>query len=169
MYTKKLLIDAENHLPLSDFGYDQYPLRRERKRTKNAHFWHVVARYAMRIGRMANRRTGGDFTHDLSVISYTSLCSIINSWKSNSLHNFGFFWRKNVLNNAKTRSQLSIWIFKLHLSDVYEKVAFRGEESPHFLRFAIRPIPVASRAKTHKKLRIFGTSSPATQCVLVVW
>ena len=30
MYTKNLLFDVKNHLPLSDFGYDQYPLRRGR-------------------------------------------------------------------------------------------------------------------------------------------
>ena len=79
MYTKKLLFDAENDLPLSDFGYDQYPLRRARQRTKNADFCHVVARHAMRIGRMANRVPGGDYTYDFEVFSYTSLCSVINS------------------------------------------------------------------------------------------
>ena len=48
-------------------------------------------------------------------------------------------------NFFKLRSQLSIWIFMPHGSDIYEKVAFRCEESPPFLRFAIRPIPVGSR------------------------
>ena len=38
----------------------------------------------------------------------------------------------------------------LHRSDVYEKVAFRGEELLPFLRFALRPIPVGSRAKRYK-------------------
>ena len=105
----------------------------------------------MRIGRRANRKTGGDYSHDFAVISYTSLCSVINSWKPNSQHNFGFCWRKNMLNNTKTRSQLSIWIFLPQRSDVYEKVAFRCEESPPFFRFAIRPIPVAWRTKTYEK------------------
>ena len=155
MYIKKLHFEAKKHLLFSDLRYDQYPSRRGRKRSKNAHFWHVVARHAMRIGRMVNWRTGGDFTHDFAEILYTSICSVINSWKSNQQHNFGFFWRKNVLNNTKTRSQLSIWIFMPHRSDVYEKVAFRGEESPPFLRFAIRPIPVGSREKTYEKSRHF--------------
>ena len=42
-----------------------------------------------------------------------------------------------------------------HRSDVYKKVAVRLEESPPFLRFAIRPILVASRAKTCLKARFF--------------
>ena len=55
----------------------------------------------------------------------------------------------------KLRTQLSIWIFMPHRSDVYEKVAFRCEESPPVLRFAIRLIPVASRIKTFWKSLFF--------------
>ena len=58
-------------------------------------------------------------------------------------------------NFLELQSQLSIWIFMPHRSDVYEKVAFRSEESPPFLRFTIRPIPVARRAKTCQKSLFF--------------
>ena len=119
MYTKKLHFDAENHLPLSDLRYDQYLLRRGRKRAKNRRFWDVFARDAMRIGCIANRRTGGDSTYDFALILYTSLCSVINSWKPNLQHNFGFFGRKNVLNNPKMRSQLSFPPLMSQQSDVY--------------------------------------------------
>ena len=60
----------------------------------------------------------------------------------------------------KLRSQLSIWIFMPHRSDIYEKVAFRSEESPPFLRFAIRPIPVARQAKTCLKSLFFVRFRP---------
>ena len=47
----------------------------------------------------------------------------------------------------KLRAQLSIWIFIAHKSDVFEKVAFQFDKSSPGLRFAIRAIAVASRAK----------------------
>ena len=57
---------------------------------------------------------------------------------------------------SKLPVQLSIWIFITHESDVYKKVVFRCEKSPPILRFAIRSIPVASRAKTCVKRRFFA-------------
>ena len=48
----------------------------------------------------------------------------------------------------KLRAQLSIWIFIAHKSDLFEKVAFQFDKSSPGLRFAIRAIAVASRAKT---------------------
>ena len=57
---------------------------------------------------------------------------------------------------SKLPAQLSIWIFITHESDVYNKVVFRCEKSPPVLRFAMRSIPVASRAKTCVKRRFFA-------------
>ena len=119
MYTKKLHFDAENHLPLSDLRYDQYPLCRGRKRAKNRRLSPVFTRAATDICRIGNRRKGGDSRHGFALISYTSLCSVINSWKPNLQHNFGFFGRKNVLNNPKMCSQLSFPPLMSQQSDVY--------------------------------------------------
>ena len=60
----------------------------------------------------------------------------------------------------KLPSQLSIWIFMAHKSDVYEKVVFRFDKSSPALRFAIRGIAVASRAKRCKKLPILARFDP---------
>ena len=57
---------------------------------------------------------------------------------------------------SKLPAQLSIWIFISHASDVYKKVLFRCGKSPPVLRFAMRSIPVASRAKTWVKGRFFA-------------
>ena len=96
MCTKNLHFHAENHLPLSDLWYDQYPLRRGEKQAKNRRFFPLFARDATDIFRIGNRRTGGVSRHDFALISYASLCSVINSWKLNWQHSFGFFRRKNV-------------------------------------------------------------------------
>ena len=149
MYIKKLYFGAENHLPLSDFRYEQYPWRRGRKRSKNRRLLPDFVRDAIDICRIANRRTGGDSTHDFALISYTSLFSHMNCCKSNRQHNFGFFRRKNVLNNTKMRSQLSFPPLISEQSDVYEDYAKSPVDSPPVLRISMRPITVASRAKTY--------------------
>ena len=153
MYTKKLYFDAENHLPLSDLRYEQYPLRRGRKRAKNHRLSPDFVRDAMDICRITNRRTGGDSTHDFALISYTSLFSHINCCKSNRQHNFGYFRRKNVLNNTKMRSQLSFPPLISEQSDVYENYAKSPVNSPPVLRFSRQPMTVASKAKTYEKQR----------------
>ena len=153
MYTKKLHFDTENHLPLSDLRYEQYPLRGGRKRAKNHRLSPDFVRDAMNICHIKNRRTGGDSTHDFALISYTSLFSVINSCEPNRQHNFVFFGRKNVLNNPKMRSQLSFPPLMPEQSHVYENYAKSPVDSPPVLRIAMRPIPVPSRAKTYEKKR----------------
>ena len=78
MYTKKLPFNTENQLLLYDVAYDKCPLRCGRQHSKKAHFWHIVTRSAMCIGRMADRRLGSECRHDFAVILYTSLGSVIN-------------------------------------------------------------------------------------------
>ena len=134
MYTKKLYFDAENHIPLSDLRYGRYLLRRGRKRAKNRPLSQYFVRDAMDICRITNRRTGGDSTHDFPLISYTSLFSHIDCCKSNRQHNFGFFRRKNVLNNPKMRSQLSFPTLISEQSDVYKNYAKSPVDSPPVLR-----------------------------------
>ena len=151
MYTKNLYFDAENHLALSDLRHEQYPLRRGRKRAKNRHLSPEFIRDAMDICRIANWRTGGDSTHDFPLISYTSLFSVINSCQPSWQHSFGFFGRKNVLNNPKMRSQLSFPPLMLEQSDVYENYAKSPVDLAPVLRIPMRPIPVPSRAKTYEK------------------
>ena len=153
MYAKKLYFDAENHLPLSDLRYEQYPRRRGRKRAKNRRLSPDFVRDAMDIYRIANRRMGCDSTHDFALISYTSLFSHIKCCKSNRQHNFGFFRRKNVLNNTKMRSQLSFPPFISEQSDVYENYAKSPVDSPPVLRISMRPMTVASQTTTYEKQR----------------
>ena len=78
MYTKKFYFDAKNHLPFSVLRFDQYPLRRNRKRAKNSRFTHVLARDATGIDRIAKRRRRGDFSHRNTTFLYTSLWWVIN-------------------------------------------------------------------------------------------
>ena len=59
MYMKLLRNHVNNHLPFSDFPYDQYALRGGRQRGKNRHFSYVIARDATGIGRIQNRTMGG--------------------------------------------------------------------------------------------------------------
>ena len=66
MYTKKLHFDAEKRLPFANLRYDQYPLRRGRKRAKNRWFLHVFAREVTGICRIVNQRTGGESTGDFA-------------------------------------------------------------------------------------------------------
>ena len=153
MYTKRLYFDAENHLPLSDLRYEQYPLRCGRKRGKNHRLSPDFVRDAMEICRITNQRTGGDSTHDFTLISYTSLFSLINCCKYNRQHNFGFFQQKNVLNNTKMRSQLSFPPLISEQSDVYENFAKSPVDTPPVLRISMRLMTVASRAKTYEKQR----------------
>ena len=94
MYTKKFYFDAKNHLPFSELRCDQYPLRREPKRAKNGDFLHVFACDATGIDHIANRRTGGGFSHRNGTFLYTSLSCEINIQILNCVGNFDVVsWR----------------------------------------------------------------------------
>ena len=160
MYTKKLYFDAENHLPLSDLRYVQYPLRRGQKRAKNRRLSPDFVRDAMDICRIANRKTGGNFTDDFAFISYTALFSVTNSCQPSWQHNFGFFGRKNVLSNLKMRSQLSFQPLMSEQSDVYKNYAKSPVDSPPVIRIAMRQLPVSSRVKTYQKPRFYARFWP---------
>ena len=105
MYTKKFYFDAKNHLPFPDLRYDQYPLRRKRKRAKNRRFTHVLARDATGIDRIAKRGTGGDFSHRNTTFLYTSLSCVINIQILNCAGSFdGVSWR-TAARTAANRGQ----------------------------------------------------------------
>ena len=94
MYTKMLYFDAKNHLPFSVLRCDQYPLRRKRKHAKNRRFTHVLSRNATGIDGIAQRRTGGDFSHRNTTFLYTSLWCVINIQILNCAGSFdGVSWR----------------------------------------------------------------------------
>ena len=72
MYIKLRRNHANNHLPFSDFPYDQYALRGGRQRDKHRHFSYVIARDATGIGHIQNRTTGGDSSRRRASFLYTS-------------------------------------------------------------------------------------------------
>ena len=94
MYTKKFYFDAKNHLPFSDLRCDQYPLRREPKCAQNGDFSHVFACAATGIDRIANQRTGGDFSNRNRTFLNTSLSCVKNIQILNCARSFdGVSWR----------------------------------------------------------------------------
>ena len=122
---------------------------------KKSDFSYVFTRDLTGIGGIANRRKGGDYSHRNATFSYTSLRCGINIHILNCgrvLVLFNPFFRQK---KPKLCCELGIQLLMTEQSDVYEKVAFRCEESPPFLRFAIRPIPVVSRVKTYDKSLFF--------------
>ena len=105
MYTKKFYFDAKNHLPFSELRCDQYPLCRKPKHAKNGDFLHVFACDAMGIDHIANRGTGGDFSHRNRTFLYTSLSCEINIQILNCAGSFdGVSWQ-TAARTAANRGQ----------------------------------------------------------------
>ena len=159
MYTKKLHFEAKNHLLFSDLRYDQYPSRRRPKCTTCGDFSYVLASDVTDIGRIANRRKGGDSSPRNATFSYTSLRCGINIHILNGdrvLAFKSFFLPKN----PKLCCELDFQLLMMEQSDVYETTAKSCVKSPPVLRFAIRPIRIASRVTTCQKSVFFEGARP---------
>ena len=104
----------------------------------------------------ANRRTAGRPDNERAKSRATEQALVVLTTVRQAPNRSGSprFLGKNYHtppNFQKLPQQLDIWIFMPHRSDVYKKVAFRREDSPIVVRFAIRPIPMLRRAKTSEK------------------
>ena len=121
LYTKKLYFEAKNHLPFSDLWCDQYPLSRRRKRAKNRRFSHVLARDPTGIDRIANRRTGGDFSHRNRAFLYTSLACAINIQILNCDGSSSVFAGEKYGKNPATFASNYEFGYRSHTKVIYTK------------------------------------------------